>query len=427
MATPVNVTRRRFIASTASLLAVPYIIPRSVSGANERIVTGHVGVGNQGSSNLKDFLKLGELVEPAAVCEVDSDRLAEAIRLSQGKDGKGAKPCEGYRDYRRLLDRKDIDAVVVTTPDHWHSLVTVHACQAGKDVYCEKPLTLTIAEGRTMVDAARKANRIVQTGSQQRSDARFKLACELVRAGKIGRLQQVLVGIPDVNFRGPAVADSAPPAILDYDVWLGPAPKKPYNEKHVHYNFRFFWDYSGGQMTNFGAHHLDIAQWAMDMDASGPVAIEGTATYDPTHTYEVTKSCRVTMTYASGVRVVVGQGQKEIPQGATFIGSEGRLFVDRKKIVAEPKEIVPAESDDKRPYADMSLEHKKNFLACVKSRELPACDVEIGHRSATVCHLGNIAARLGRKIQWDPSAERIVGDAEAATWIDRVKRAPYTF
>jgi predicted dehydrogenase len=260
------VSRRQFLLSSSAALAVPYIIPRSVSGANERIVTGHVGVGRQGTFNLKKF---NTLAEPAALCDVDKDHLAVALKLLE--EGKTPRKCEGYGDYRRILDRKDIDAVVVTTPDHWHAPITIHACEAGKDVYCEKPLTLTIAEGRRTVDAARKHNRIVQTGSQQRSEynGMFRLACELVRSGKIGKLQQVLVGIPRVNFDGDAVPNSQPPASLDYDFWLGPAPMKPYNEKHVHYLFRFFWDYSGGQMTNWGAHHLDIAQWGLGMDESG--------------------------------------------------------------------------------------------------------------------------------------------------------------
>ncbi len=271
-------------------------------------------------------------------------------------------------DYRRLLDRKDIDAVVVTTPDHWHALITIQACQAGKDVYCEKPLSLTVAEGRKMVDAARKHHRIVQTGSQQRSDDRFRLACELVRSGKLGKIQEVLVGIPAVNFRGPAVADSTPPANLDYDVWLGPAPLKPYNEKHVHYNFRFFWDYSGGQMTNFGAHHLDIAQWALGMDSSGPVEIEGTATFDPTHTYEVTRTCRITYTYENGVRVVLGQEQKDIPQAVTFIGSEGRVFVDRKKIESTPRELV---HDPPRRKGRSPLQERESSQELSRVRQEP--------------------------------------------------------
>jgi predicted dehydrogenase len=423
MTAPSNLSRRHFLLSSAAAIAVPYIIPRSVSGANERITTGHVGVGRQGTANLKKFL---QLAEPAALCDVDKDHLA--VALKEVEKVKDARKCEGYGDYRRILDRKDIDAVVITTPDHWHAPITIHACEAGKDVYCEKPLTLTIAEGRKTVEAARKHNRIVQTGSQQRSEYKgmFRHAAELVRSGKIGKLEQILVGIPKVNFDGAAVPDSKAPAALDYDFWLGPAPLKPYNEKHVHYLFRFFWDYSGGQMTNFGAHHIDIAQWALNMDNSGPISAEGTATYDPDRRYEVPSTCRVNFLYENGVRMILGQEQKDIPQGATFIGSEGRIFVDRNKITSEPKEVVQIQIGDNDVHLYKAQGHHQNFLDCVKSRELPICDVEIGHRSATVCHLGNLALRLNRKITWDPSAEQIVGDAEASTWLERPRRAPYT-
>jgi predicted dehydrogenase len=266
----------------------------------------------------------------------------------------------------------------------------------------------------------------VQTGSQQRSDDRFRPACELVRSGKIGKVKRVLVGIPAVNWAGPPVPDSDPPAELDYNFWLGPAPKKPYNEKHVHYNFRFYWDYSGGQMTNFGAHHLDIAQWGLGMDDSGPTAIEGTATFHPQHWYEVTQSCRINYSYPGGVTVVLGQLEKDIPQGVTFEGSEGSIFVDRRKITSTPDSIAKAPLSSSDVHLYVSTNHHQNFLECVKSRKRPIADVEIGHRSATVCHLGNIAVRLGRKIQWDPVAETIPGDSEAASMLSRPYRAPWT-
>lgn len=416
-------SRRQFLAQTTTgvvaTFAAPWIIPSSAFGANERIVTGHIGVGGQGGGNLGAFLKLAS---PAAVCDVDQKRLAAAVGRVE-KETK--KPCEGYGDYRKLLDRKDIDAVVISTPDHWHALTTIHACQAGKDVYCEKPLSLTIVEGRKMVEAARTHSRIVQTGSQQRSDDRFRLACELVRNGRLGKLERVMVGLPGSNFGGPPVPDSDPPAELDYEMWLGPAPQRPYNLKRVHYNFRFFWDYSGGQMTNFGAHHIDIAQWAMGMDESGPAAVEGTATFGTEKGYEVTQSCRITHTYSTGVKMIVGQGEKDCPGGVTFIGSEGTIFVDRGKITSTPEDLVKQalKEDDVRLY--VSKNHHQNFLDCIKSRKLPICDVEIGHRSATVCHLSNLAVRLGRRIQWDAVNEQIVGDADAAKWISRPYREPW--
>ncbi|MFO0879370.1 MAG: Gfo/Idh/MocA family oxidoreductase [Gemmataceae bacterium] len=380
----------------------------------ERIRIGCIGVGNQGRPNLGIHIK-----NTVAVCEVDSKRLGEAKTRVEKETGK---QCAAYGDYRKLLDDKNVDAVVITTPDHWHALMTIDACAAGKDVYCEKPLTLTIAEGRAMVNAARKHRRIVQTGSQQRSDARFRQACELVRNGKVGKVHTVKVGIPGVNFKGPAVPDGNPPAELDYDMWLGPAPKRPYNEKRVHYLFRFFWDYSGGQMTNFGAHHLDIAQWGLGMDDSGPVAAEGKARYHAQHWYEVPEWCEVVWHYANGVKMICTQGGRG---GTEFIGDKGSLFVTRGKIEATPKEILTEKLPANAIRLYESKNHHANWLDCIRSRKLPICDVEIGHRSATVCHLGNIAIRSGKKIHWDPVKEQIVGDSETARLVSKDYRAPW--
>jgi predicted dehydrogenase len=331
-----------------------------------------------------------------------------------------------YGDYRKMLEEKGIDAVVITTPDHWHARMTIDACAAGKDVYCEKPLSLTIAEGRRMVNAAREHKRIVQTGSQQRSSTEFWKACMLVRNGLIGDVKEVLVGIPDPNHPGSIGAAEPVPSELDYDMWLGPAPEKPYHSKRVHYNFRFWWDYSGGQMTNFGAHHLDIAQWGLGMDESGPVACEGTAEFHPQMFHEVTEKCRLTYTYANGIRMTLGQGQKDIPGGTVFIGTKGRVTVNRGKLVTEPVELEKL-SLDASEYTQLyrSKDHTKNFLDCMTSRELPICDVEIGHRSATVCHLGNLVARLGRPVKWDPVTESCPGDAEAQAMVDKEYRKPW--
>lgn len=409
-------TRRHFLLSTAGTLGA---LACSRTLADERSPLekpriGFIGVGNQGTGNLKSFLN-----HAVAVCEVDSERLGKAKDLVL-KSGK-IKNVELYSDYRKMLERKDIDAVVITTPDHWHALQTIDACRAGKDVYCEKPLTLTVAEGRAMVKAARDNKKIVQTGSQQRSDGKFRLACELVRNGKIGKVRTVKVGIPGVNFKGPAVADGAVPPELDYEMWLGPAPKVPYNVKRVHYNFRFFWDYSGGQMTNFGAHHLDIAQWGLGMDDSGPVAVEGTAKFHAMKWFEVPSECEVTWTYANGVKMICKMGGR---QGTEFIGDKGSVFVTRGKIETTPKELEKTvfEAADTRLYVSGS--HHKNWLECIKSRKLPICDVEIGHRSATVCHLGNIAIRTGKKLKWDPVKETL-DDAEVAKMLSKEYRSPW--
>jgi predicted dehydrogenase len=420
-------TRREFIQQTGTALAasaiglgVPTFVPRRVlAGAKEgapsdRILIGIIGVGNKA----KDHLRMN-MDDTIAVCDVDSSRLVEA---KDKVEKANSSSCEAYSDYRRLLDNKDVNAVVIITPDHWHAQITMDACAAGKDVYCEKPLTLTIAEGQEMIKMARKTGRIVQTGSQQRSDARFRLAAELVRSGRLGKIQTVRVGIPRVNFPGPAVADSTPPPELNYDFWLGPAPQRPYNAKRVHYLFRFFWDYSGGQMTNFGAHDLDITQWALGMDESGPVSIEAKARYQQDHWYEVPEWCEVNYTYANGVKVICGQGEK---QGVTFEGEKGSIYVTRKQITSTPEDLAVDPSASTDGEAKMGIQHRLNWLDSIKSRKLPICDVAIGHRSATVCHLGNIAIRTGRKIQWDPAAQKIVGDESAAAMVSRPYREPW--
>ncbi|MDX2037713.1 MAG: Gfo/Idh/MocA family oxidoreductase [Isosphaeraceae bacterium] len=412
-----STTRRRFLQAAGALGLGGWTAARGFAAdpPSEKIRLGFIGVGNQGTNNLKAFLgKKGAVV--VAVCDVDSERLGKAKAAVEAKQGGR---CSAFADYRSLLDSTEVDAVVITTPDHWHALPTIDACRAGKDVYCEKPLTLFIDEGKAMIAAARKHERIVQTGSQQRSDDRFRLAAELVRSGVLGKIKTVKIGLPGVNFSGPAVPDGTPPAVLDYETWLGPAPKKPYNEKHVHYNFRFFWDYSGGQQTNFGAHHYDIAQWALGRDASGPVSISGTATYHDKGWFEVPAKFEVVYRYDDGVEMIGGQGY---PGGVTFVGEKGTLFVDRKKITADPAEILRVEPTVR---LEASKDHHVNWLDCIRSRKTPIADIAIGHRSASVCHLGNIAIRAGRPIRWDPAAEAIVDDTEAQAMLARPYRAPW--
>jgi predicted dehydrogenase len=421
-----RITRRGFLRSGVAggaLLGLHAGVYRAALLAqekpSERVRIGSIGVGNQGRPNMRAFGK-----NVVAVCEVDADRLAEA---AAAVEKAGAKP-QAFGDYRKMLEMKDLDGVCITTPDHWHALQTIHACQAGKDVYCEKPLTLVVAEGRAMVNAARQNNRIVQTGSQQRSAKEFRQACELVRNGAIGKVKTVKVGLPAPNWtdrakgKGP-VPDSDPPKNLDYDLWLGPAPQRPYNQNRVHYLFRFFWDYSGGQQTNFGAHDLDITQWALGADESGLATIEGSATFNKDKWFETPETAWLTYTYANGVTVLCSLGRGGYPGGCTFEGEKGSIHVRRGAITATPNEILLAPAGDVKLY--VSSNHHQNWLDCVKTRKLPICDVEIGHRSATVCHLGNIAVRTGRKITWDAAKEQIVGDPEAAAMLSKPYRSPW--
>lgn len=391
-------------------------IVRAESLRADRVRIGMIGVGGRGNDNMRAHMK-----NIVAICDVDATHLAKA-KATVEKANPGVTVAT-YADYRKLLEDKNVDAVLISTPDHWHALTTIDSCMAGKDVYCEKPMTLTIAEGRAMVDAGRRFNRVIQVGSQQRSDPRFKMVCDIVRSGRLGKINTVKVGIPGVNMKGPAVPDSAPPPELDYDMWLGPAPKRPYNVNHVHYNFRFFWDYSGGQMTNWGAHHIDIAQWGLGMDDSGPISAEGTATYTDDKLYEVPKTFEAIYTYANGTKLIVGSAY---PSGTTFEGEKGTIFVTRGRATAsDPSLLVPVEGPTGPANGDGSRSHAENWLDCIASRKRPVADVEIGHRSVSICHLGNIAIRTQKKLVWDPKAEKITNDKEAAKMVSRPYRSPW--
>jgi len=424
-------TRRSFLKHSVVGGAILGMSPRSYRSVfaadqapSERVRVGMIGVGNQGGpkNNMKYFKS-----NITAMCDLDKSYLAEADSWLRKEANLEAVLTD---DYRKLLDAKDIDAVVVTVPDQWHALMTIEACQAGKDVYCEKPLTLVIDEGRPMIEAARKYKRVVDTGTMQRSGAEFQLAVELVKKGIVGKVTSVNVTLPSPNWiarAGKPVPNSNPPEGFDYNRWLGPAPFRPYNKNHVHYLFRFYWDYSGGQQTNFGAHHLDIAQWGLGMDESGPVSVEGTAVYNPDGWYETPDTTEIKYTYADGVVMTCRQklGTKNPDQGTEFVGDKGSLFVYRGGIVCNPPELLKDVELPKITSSQANFAHVNNFFDCVKSRNKPNADVAIGHRSATVCHLGNIAVRSGKKITWDPAAEKITGDAETAKWQTKEYREPW--
>ncbi len=416
-----KVSRRSFLKRTASLsagLAAPVFVPAAALGSgwklspSERITLGFIGVGGMGSAHLNGFLG-NSRVEVVAVCDVDKGRREAA----QQRVGRG---CAAFNDYRELLARDDIDAVVIATPDHWHTLNSIHACQAGKDIYCEKPLTLTIEEALKLEKTVRQYGRVFQTGSQQRSGGEFHRACSLVRNGCIGEVKAAYVGIgagPD----GDWVPDEEPPPGLDWDLWLGPAPRVPFNRLRHPYNFRWFFDYSGGKMTDWGAHHNDIVQWGYGMDGSGPVLIEGRGTFPTRGVYTTAVDFEVTYEYANGLRAVCrSQGR-----GVKFEGTEGWVHVDRGFLQTEPASLkaIPLASLDTKLFR--SPGHRDNWLDCIRTRERPNCDVAIGASSVILCHLNNIALRTGRKLRWDPVKHEFLDDVEANRFVRKPYRAPW--
>ncbi len=413
-------TRRKFLNRASDVIAGAFsfanIVPASVHGASKpapgnRITMGFIGTGGRGNWNLKSFMNNSD-VEVLAICDVDTNqRKKTRQRLSLPQ-----KSC--YNDYRELLARDDIDAVVISTPDHWHVPIAVAAAKAGKDIFCEKPMSLTIAEGRTLSDTVKRYGRILQVGSQQRSDSRFNLACELVQKGKLGKLKIIKVGLPGSQISGPQPIMPIPEG-FDYDMWLGPAPWKPYTKLRCHGKFRHSFDYSGGKFIDWGAHHLDIVQMALAADDSGPVEISGWGVFPKEGIYDTAITYDINYTYANGARV---NASTNGPNGILFEGTEGKVFVNRGIIQVEPKSLI-SPRDIRR---HRRTEHLRNFLDCIKNRKTPAAPVEFGHRSATVCHLGNIAMLLGRKLTWNPQTEEFINDDQANRMRTRSRRSPWT-
>lgn len=430
-------TRRQFLKSSAALAGSAFI-PYSFSSAaeettkprakNDRLRIGSIGMRYQGSVIAEKATEFGDIV---AICDVDR-QIADKAKTQFG--GKATI----YQDYHDLLARQDIDVVTIGTPDHWHAQMLIDACKAGKDVYCEKPLTLTVAEGKRIIDVVKLTKRIVQVGTWQRSDSRFRLACELVREGRIGKVKHVTVVLGKNVTGGPFLPQPAPPH-LNWDKWQGPTPDVQYIPERCHYTFRWWYEYSGGQMTDWGAHHVDIAQWALGMEKSGPVKIETTATFPETENgYNVAIDFDARLTYANGVVIEIKDTDRN---GIMFEGTEGRLFVNRGAISGKPVEDLaqsPFRREDFKLYdfdnhsrperagkLDAIINHMGNFYDCVISRKQPLADVASQHRSVSVCHLANISMRLGRPLEWDPDQEKFVDDAEADGWLDRERRKGY--
>jgi predicted dehydrogenase len=438
-----GVTRRDVLRNAAmGAVAAGLSGARGVSGqtttttkrveASEKIVVGLVGCGGMGRYNMKDFMR-SPFVQVAAVCDVDSEHMAEAAKEAGG-DGVAQ-----IKDYRALIDRKDIDVVICATPDHWHGLVTVAACQAGKDVYVEKPIAHNVREGRRMVDTSRRYGRVVQVGTQQRSGEHFQKAREIARSGKLGKITWCRTW----NYNNIAPEgfgykpDGAPPASVDYDMWLGPAPKRPFNPNRFHYNWRYFFDYGGGMVTDWGVHVMDVVAWCLDLRHPKSVTAVGgkwclTDNRDVPDTIEVCYDFGdVMLTYS------LREGNKMLDYGqhygTSFHGTNGTLVVNRGGFEVYPEKKKVDDKEEPRMEAckgkgsDQHWPHVQNFIECVKSRKRPIADIEDIHYSTTLSHLGNIAYLVGRRIVWDSEKEQIVGDEQANRLLGRVMRKPYTY
>jgi predicted dehydrogenase len=397
-------------------------------GANDKIRLGVIGSGGRGRDVLGVFLSNAE-VDCPVICDVDDAMAAQGAQLVEKQ--RGHKP-DTVKDFRRVLDRKDVDAVLVATPDHWHALPTVYGCQAGKDVYVEKPLATSIDEGRAMLEASKQHKRVVQMGTQWRSGQHWKDVAEFIQSGKLGK-----VGLARAwayhdwlgNIGNPP--DSAPPPGVDYDLWLGPAPKRPFNPSRFHFNFRWFWDYAGGLMTDWGVHQINIILWAMGMAHPKTVSATG-GKYVLTDNSE-TPDTQVavyefpTYTMIWEHKVGIGVGLNGRPWGISFSGSEGTLILTDGgwEIVPEPKK-KSLEAVKNKGSGDARFPHVRNFLDCMKSRQPPAENLEIGHFVSSVAHLGNIALRSGKKIVWNGEREQISNDAEADRLVGVAYRKPWS-
>jgi len=403
-------SRRGFIQrAVAGAAAWPLLTATRVVAAPGRptpsgeVRMGHIGVGGMGGGHFGGYCR-NDRYPSVAICDVD-----ERFRASRGKQCK--RKADLYVDFRRLCDREDIDAVIIATPDHWHALPAIYAMQSGKDVYCEKPLSLTVRQGRAMVNAARRYGRVFQVGSQQRSSGEFRKAVQLVRAGRIGKVHSVYVNVGGPSHEWYLPAEPVPDW-MDWNMWLGPAPFRPYNRRCHPGSWRGCRDYSGGGCTDWGAHHMDIALWGIGKEHSGPIEVQ----------YNV-QTRRFVHTHDNGVVIEM---QNVPANGVKFFGAEGIIEVNRGHFRTWPEEIG---RDDLGPGDEpfpRSRGHHGDWHHCVVTRERPVADVEIGHRTITACHLGNISYWLGgRKLHWDPEKEEIIGDPEAAKWLDRPMRAPW--
>jgi len=423
---------RRTAAWSASALGIPAVVPASALGRgrrlppSERIVMASIGTGGQGTQHIGGgpWTPAGGLtgrddVQLVAVCDVNANRLEAARKLVNQRYAN--EDCRAYRDFREVLARKDIDAVLIATGERWHPYISIAAARAGKDVYCEKPLSVTIQEALAVREAVRRYGIVFQMGTQQRSSHAFRFACELARNGLLGELREVVVGVGGPPaYRDCHLPPEPEPPWLDYERWLGPAPWRPYNSQYVG-GWMAFRDFSGGEMTNWGAHHFDTAQWGIGADDSGPVEVL------PPNGRDVRV---LTYRYANGVVLTrdperVARQSGEGDNGVLFIGTRGMVAVWRYDLKTWPSHLKRQSIGPEGVHLHEADNHHTDFLQAVRARSRPGADVAVGARSITVCHLGNIAYELGRPVRWDPARERFVNDPDADRLMARLPRSPW--
>jgi len=448
-----RINRREFLKKSAALtttaLGFPYIVKSSVFGADgstvpsERIVMGCIGMGGQGTYNMKAFLNNSD-VQVVAVCDVNRgnasyDMLYQAPGSTAGREPAraivnnkyGNRDCAAYNDFRELICRDDIDAVSVCTPDHWHGLISIAAAKANKDIYCEKPLVNTIAEGRALCEAVKRHGRVLQTGSHERSNDSVRFACELVRNGRIGKLHTIRVNMPNSDSHHLEILKSNYPQPtmpvpdgFDYDMWLGHTPWVEYTQRRCHFWWRFILDYGGGEMTDRGAHIIDIGQLGNNTDDTGPIDISGSGKAPDKGIYDTFMEYDFECRYANGVRLIGGSSGN---RGLKFEGTDGWIFIHIHggRLEAKPESLLKEFIGPDEIHLGRSPEHHRNFLDSVKTCRQPVAPAEVGHRTATICHLVNIAMLTGSKLKWDPKNEQIVNNVDANRMLARPMRSPW--
>ena len=438
--------RRDFVKNAvlaSGIIAIPTVIRASALGKNgsvapsDRIVMGGIGLGSMGSGDMKNFLRNPE-VQYVAVCDVDAKHRARAIdTIGKTYDSKDAR---GYNDFREFLDKEKFDAIHIAVPDHWHALPAIAAANKGLDIYGQKPLARSVKESRAIVNAAEKNNIVWQTGSQQRSGAQFHRACELVRNGVLGEIEHVEVGLPDGGHKAGNPPVQPVPEGLDWDFWLGPAPKVPYRGI-VHWDWRWQMAYSGGQLTDWAGHHIDIAQWGLGMERSGPVTVEGEGEIRENDMYDVPIQYDIHYKYANGIKLRVANSRKyfnrkgkgwdgrkkdnKFGMGAVWYGENGWIQVNRSGLYASDPQLLEPKFDDNDIRLYRSRNHHQNFIDCIKSRKETVAPAEIGHRSISVALIGEIAMLTHKDLKWDPKAERFTNSESANELLIRDYRSPW--